>query len=75
RPGIALALSPTRNSSLEAIVLRIIRITLLTLVPMLAIGALSSACSDDTTSTVGNDMSVARDLSTPVVVHDLAHGD
>jgi hypothetical protein len=58
---------------LEDPVLRIIRIALLTLVPTLAIGALASGCGDDTTSTVGNDMAVPRDLSTPVVVHDLAN--
>ena len=54
--------------------LRIIRIALLTLAPMIALGALSSACSDDTTTpTVGNDLSVPRDMATPIVVHDMAN--
>ena len=52
--------------------LRIIRIALLTLIPMLALGASVSACSDDTTTVTTGDMSVAHDLA---VVHDLAHGD
>ena len=50
--------------------LRTIRIALLTLVPMLALGALVSACDDDTTATV-QDLSTAKDLST-AVVHDMA---
>jgi hypothetical protein len=54
-------------------VLRIVRIALLTLVPMLALGALVTACSDDTTSVVGNDLSVVHDLSMPIVVHDMAN--
>jgi hypothetical protein len=55
--------------------MRIIRIALLTLLPMLALDALASACSDDTTNT-GNDLSVvdmtaaAHDMAT----HDLAQG-
>ena len=53
--------------------LRIIRIALLTLVPALALGTLVTACSDDTTSTpIGNDMSVPKDMTTPNV-HDLAN--
>ncbi|HEY2746744.1 MAG TPA: hypothetical protein VGL86_19080 [Polyangia bacterium] len=52
--------------------LRIIRIALLTLVPMLAAGALVTGCSDDTTSTTTQDMAVAHDLATNPVVHDLA---
>jgi hypothetical protein len=55
-------------------VLRIVRIALLALVPMFALGVLVTACSDDTTSTTTQDMSgVVHDLSTPVVVHDLAN--
>jgi hypothetical protein len=51
--------------------LRIIRIALLTLVPMLALGTLVSACGDDTTSTgVGPDMSVPHDIAIP---RDLAN--
>jgi hypothetical protein len=58
---------------LEDPVLRIIRIALLTLVPALALGTLVTACSDDTTSTtVGPDMSVPKDMTT-AVVHDLAN--
>ncbi len=39
---------------------------------MLAIGALASACSDDTTSpAIGGDMSIPKDLSTPAP-HDMA---
>jgi hypothetical protein len=53
-------------------VLRIVRIALLTLVPMLALGALVTACSDDTTTVVSNDLSVVHDLATPIVVHDMA---
>jgi len=44
-----------------------IRMMLLALVPMLAIGALASACSDDTTNTPTADMTVVtKDLSMPV---------
>jgi hypothetical protein len=58
---------------LEATVLRIVRIALLTLIPTLAIGTQVTACSDDTTSVVGADLSVGtpHDMATPIV-HDLA---
>jgi hypothetical protein len=73
RIGIAIALSPRQNFGLEATVLRIIRIALLTLVPMLALGALVTACSDDTTNTTVQDMSMTvKDMTTPVV-HDMAN--
>ena len=51
--------------------LRIIRIALLTLVPTLALGALASACSDDTTQAPTQDMAVTgvHDMAT----HDMAH--
>ncbi|MGZ3425613.1 MAG: hypothetical protein ACXVCV_03140 [Polyangia bacterium] len=52
-------------------VLRIIRISLLALFPMVAIGTLASGCGDDTTTPVGADMSVVHDIATPVV-HDIA---
>jgi hypothetical protein len=59
---------------LEAPVLRIVRIALLTLVPMLALGVLVTACSDDTTSVTTQDMSgVAHDLATAPVAHDMAN--
>ena len=52
-----------------------VRIALLTIVPTLALGALASACSDDTTNNGSDmsavDMSVARDLAMP---RDLAQG-
>ncbi|MGZ3441297.1 MAG: hypothetical protein ACXVDD_17375 [Polyangia bacterium] len=51
--------------------LRIIRISLLALFPMVAIGTLASGCGDDTTTPVGADMSVVHDIATPVV-HDIA---
>jgi hypothetical protein len=70
--GIAFALSRRRNLGLEATVLRIIRITLLALVPMVAIGTIAAGCGDDTTTAVGADMSVVHDLATPIVVHDIA---
>ncbi|HWE27109.1 MAG TPA: hypothetical protein VHB97_03860 [Polyangia bacterium] len=55
--------------------LRIVRITLLALVPMLAIGALASACSDDTTNTAA-DLSVVDMTATvhDMAMHDLAPG-
>lgn len=55
--------------------LRIIRIMLLALVPTLALGALVTACSDDTTGTTTQDMAVTttHDLATGTV-HDLAQG-
>ena len=54
--------------------LRIVRIALLTLVPMLALGATVTACSDDTTTPVTTaDLSgTVHDLATPVV-HDMAN--
>ena len=53
--------------------LRIVRIALLTLVPMLAAGALMTACSDDTTSQTTQDMAATvHDLATTTTVHDLA---
>ena len=55
--------------------LRIIRITLLALVPMVAIGTFAAGCGDDTTTPAGADMSVVHDLATPVVVHDLAQSN
>ena len=58
---------------MEVTVLRIVRIALLTLVPMLALGASVAACSDDTTSQSTQDMSVVHDLSTGGTVHDLAN--
>ena len=72
RIGITLALDPRRDFGLEAPVLRTLRIALLVLVPTVALGALVTACSDDTTNTTVQDMSVVRDLSTPVV-RDLAN--
>jgi hypothetical protein len=54
-------------------VLRIVRIALLTLVPMLALGATVTACSDDTTTPVTADLSgTVHDLANPVV-HDMAN--
>lgn len=51
--------------------LRMIRTALLALIPLLASGALLSACSDDTTGTTTQDMTaVAHDLAMPT--HDLA---
>ena len=46
--------------------LRIVRIALLTLIPMLALGTLVTACSDDTTTVVGADLSTApsHDMAT-----------
>jgi hypothetical protein len=58
---------------LEAPVLRTLRIALLVIVPTVALSALVTACSDDTTNTTVQDMSVAHDLATPPVVHDLAN--
>ncbi len=54
--------------------LRIVRIALLALVPMFALGVLVTACSDDTTSVTTQDMAtvVVKDLSPPAV-HDLAN--
>ena len=41
---------------------------------MLALGTLVTACSDDTTTVVGNDMSgVVHDMAMPIVVHDMAN--
>ena len=51
--------------------LRIIRITLLALVPMVAIGTLAVGCGDDTTTPIGADMSVVHDIANPIV-HDIA---
>ena len=72
RIGIAIALSHRVNFGLEDTVQRIARIVLLTLVPMLALGALVTACSDDTTNTTSMDMTaVSHDLTqTP---HDMAN--
>lgn len=73
RIGIAIALSHRVNFGLEATVLRIARIVLLTLVPMLALGALVTACSDDTTNVTNMDMpAVVHDMAMPVV-HDMAN--
>lgn len=59
--------------ALEDPVLRMIRIALLALVPMIALGTLVTACSDDTTNTPTADMTVVvKDLSMPVV-HDMAN--
>jgi len=54
-------------------VLRIVRIVLLVLVPTVAVSALVTACSDDTTNTTVQDMSgTAHDMTMPVV-HDMAN--
>ena len=39
---------------------------------MLALGTLVTACSDDTTTVVGMDLSVVHDMAMPIVVHDMA---
>lgn len=51
--------------------LRIIRITLFVLAPLVAIGTLAVGCGDDTTTPIGADMSVVHDIALPVV-HDMA---
>ena len=54
--------------------LRTIRIALLVIVPTLALGALVTACSDDTTNSTTQDMpAVVRDMAMPQTVHDLAN--
>ena len=70
--GTPLARYYGETFGLEAPVLRIVRITLLTLVPMLALGATVTACSDDTTTVTTQDMSVVHDMVTPVI-HDMAN--
>ena len=53
--------------------LRIIRIALLVVVPTVALSALVTACSDDTTNVTTQDMpAVVHDMAMPVV-HDLAN--
>jgi hypothetical protein len=69
--GTSFALSQTRTLGLEVTVLRIIRITLLALFPMVAIGTLATGCGDDTTTPVTADMSVVHDIANPIV-HDIA---
>jgi len=73
RIGIAIALSHRVNFGLWRLpVKRIARILLLALVPMLALGALVTACSDDTTNMTGMDMTaVPHDIAMPP--HDMAN--
>jgi hypothetical protein len=74
RIGTALALSHGRTLALEATVLRIVRIVLLVIVPTVAVSALVTACSDDTTNQTVQDMSgTVHDMAMPVVVHDMAN--
>ena len=54
--------------------LRIIRIALLMIVPTVALSALVTACSDDTTNVTTQDMpAVVRDMAMQQTVHDLAN--
>jgi len=62
-----------RSIGLEATVLRIVRIALLTLIPTLALGAFATGCDDDTTPSQDMATTVKPDLA--VVSHDMAHGD
>jgi len=72
RIGIAIALSHDRTLALETTVLRIVRIVLLVVVPTVALSALVTACSDDTTNQTVQDMSgTVKDMALPVV-HDMA---
>ena len=73
RIGTELALFHGQTLALEAPVLRTLRIALLVIVPTVALSALVTACSDDTTNTTVQDMTATvKDMATPPV-HDLAN--